>query len=870
MDNDLRPGSSPVAGYTLIERLGKGGFGEVWKATGPGGIPVALKFVAIDQGVGQVELRALEVIKHIRHPHLLSMSGSWQIDGMLIIAMELGDRTLMDRFREAVGQGFPGIPAPEIFEHFLDASKALDFLNEPRHPTGDKGPQGIQHRDIKPQNLLLVGGSVKVADFGLARMLEHSTTGHTGSMTPSYAPPEFFEQKTSSQSDQYSLAVTYCQLRGGRLPFEGHPAAVIAGHLHREPDLSMLPEAERPAVARALSKAPRDRWPSCRTFVNAVIEAGDTRLAPPTQVPPVTEVHVPPTRLAKTWEAADSRFDLAPGPAKGAVAGKPRKLLIPMIAATVVVALLILFASNRSISVVPNASPDREQARQAPEIPTNLEKLPEPKAKPEVSTKPPAVDPVVAFRPLFNGQDKSGWRTIPGKGGDWFVDNGVLVGRNGPGYLFTDRDDFEDFHLRVEARINAPGNSGVFFRAEYGLHGSFSTPNGYEAQIAPESATFDGKFRTGSLMGLAPVEARLIAPDRWFVMEVIVEGDHLRVMVDGKDASNVTDTNRRYSKGAIALQVNDSATRVEFRKLEVRDLRGSASSTKPRSPTASSPPVTVAPARLGMPTAPSPAKPLNPALAPISKGMALLAKATYDDAITAFGEAIQLDPKSAVAYAGRGLARGFLLPPGVPSTGRRRVGAQDDVDTAYRLDPRLAMGRAARGLLLSIGRSPEYGKALDECDEAVLVDPKLALAQAVRAHVYLRRGEQESRNEDLRSAEKIASEAIRLDSRLVVAYQVRGNARRLMERYEDALDDFKMAGRINPEDPMHLVFEGAALKALGRNDMAIGRLGRAIQMNPNLLPAYRQRAELFEEKGEKEKAEADRKEMARLRPRLSD
>ncbi len=270
MEITLEAGAEPVPGYRLVGRLGRGGCGEVWKATGPGGFELALKFVCLAEPVGQPELRAIQIIKDVRHPHLLATFGAWQVGRYLIIAMELAERTLLDRFREAAGQGFPGIPAPEIHEHFLDAARGLDYLNEPRHPSGGTEPVGIQHRDVKPQNLLLVGGSVKVADFGLARILEHTQTSHTGSMTPAYAAPEFFKKQTSSQSDQYSLAVTYCHLRGGRLPFTGGMAEIMAGHLLEPPDLTMLPEGEREAAARALAKEPRDRWGSCRAFVDAL------------------------------------------------------------------------------------------------------------------------------------------------------------------------------------------------------------------------------------------------------------------------------------------------------------------------------------------------------------------------------------------------------------------------------------------------------------------------------------------------------------------------------------------------------------------------------------------------------------------------
>ncbi len=231
---------------------------------------MVLKLVFLDEG-GKIEQRAMEVIKAIRHPHLLPVFGIWRKNNWLIVAMELADRTLFDRYKEAVGQGFPGIPAPEIHEHFADAARGLDYLNEPRHSAGsDAGPMAVQHRDIKPQNILLVGGCSKVADFGLARVIEGSTSGHSGGMTPTYAAPEFFAGKTSSQSDQYSLAVTYCHLRGGRPPFTGTIQEVMMAHVSNPPDLSMLPESERPAVARALSKNPKDRWPNCRAFVESL------------------------------------------------------------------------------------------------------------------------------------------------------------------------------------------------------------------------------------------------------------------------------------------------------------------------------------------------------------------------------------------------------------------------------------------------------------------------------------------------------------------------------------------------------------------------------------------------------------------------
>jgi WD40 repeat protein len=256
----LVAGAEPVPGYRLVQQLGRGGFGAVWKAIGPGGFAVALKAVPLDERAGPVEQRALETIKEVRHPHLLATFGAWESNGTLYMALELAEGTLLDSLGKAQAQGFPGVPLTELLDQMHEAAEGLDFLNA----------QGILHRDVKPRNLLLVGGSVKVADFGLAKLLADHVAEHSGSLTPAYAAPEFFAGRSAATSDQYSLAVSYCLLRGGRLPFDGNAVELMHGHQSSVPDLSMLPEAERKIVGHALSKEPHHRWPSCRAFVEAL------------------------------------------------------------------------------------------------------------------------------------------------------------------------------------------------------------------------------------------------------------------------------------------------------------------------------------------------------------------------------------------------------------------------------------------------------------------------------------------------------------------------------------------------------------------------------------------------------------------------
>src|SRR5438309_3865951 len=254
--------AEPIPGYKLIERLGGGGFGEVWKAEAPGGLHKAIKFVygdletASEDGQrAEQELKAMSRVKAVRHPYILSLERYDIIDGQLIIVMELADRNLWDRFRDCRSQGLAGIPREELLRYMEEAAEALDLMNIEHQ---------LQHLDIKPQNIFLVHNHVKVADFGLVKDLEGMMASVTGGVTPVYAAPETFDGWVSRFCDQYSLAIVYQELLTGSRPFSGTSVRqLVMQHLQGAPDLSTLPECDREAVGRALSKSPDQRFPTC-------------------------------------------------------------------------------------------------------------------------------------------------------------------------------------------------------------------------------------------------------------------------------------------------------------------------------------------------------------------------------------------------------------------------------------------------------------------------------------------------------------------------------------------------------------------------------------------------------------------------------
>lgn len=262
-DPDRQPPTLP--GYTLTARLGAGGYGEVWLAQAPGGVPKAVKFIfgSFNDRRAEHELRALHRIKSVRHPFLLSLERIEVVDERLAIVTELADSSLKDRYDECRRQGLPGIPRDELLGYMHDAAEALDYLSE-RH--------SLQHLDVKPENLLLVAGHVKVADFGLVKEIGKTQASLVGGLTPLYSSPEVFQGMPGTRSDQYSLAVVYQEMLTGTPPLAGANAAELTmQHLQGEANLAPLPMSDRFAIARALAKDPTQRFPNCSAMVNALL-----------------------------------------------------------------------------------------------------------------------------------------------------------------------------------------------------------------------------------------------------------------------------------------------------------------------------------------------------------------------------------------------------------------------------------------------------------------------------------------------------------------------------------------------------------------------------------------------------------------------
>ncbi len=235
--------------------LGDGGYGKVYKVLDTkGNIEKALKIIShpLDTDAARMELDALEKIKNLKHPFILLPESFWveQERGQLVILMELASGgNLRECLAKHQKEGKSGIPVQELLGYVKDAADALDYLQR----------QKIVHRDIKPENILLIGDHAMVADLGAAKLLHH---GRTTSAPPlgslPFMAPEVFRNSVSRRSDQYSLVVTYAELRQGKRVFKGKSwGEFYKAHTSGTPNLdAKLSQGERDVILRRPVQGP--------------------------------------------------------------------------------------------------------------------------------------------------------------------------------------------------------------------------------------------------------------------------------------------------------------------------------------------------------------------------------------------------------------------------------------------------------------------------------------------------------------------------------------------------------------------------------------------------------------------------------------
>ena len=290
-------GMEPLPGYVLVRYLGSGCIGDVWEASGPGGTAAALKFIRLAGASGITEYKAIQRVKRLVHPNLNPITACWLLDpqgailnparrhedvtsdgpaATLVIAMLLGVMSLQTRLGECRRAQMPGIPADELLSYMEDTARGLDFLNQSDHGLGADDPGPIQHGDIKPLNLLLVGNATQICDFGLATALQdHRRSMERSAGTPAYMAPEICRgEAPSRQTDQYSLAITYYELRTGQLPMSDADLTSITrvADAHKKNRLVFddVAHDEADVLRRATALNANERFESVRDFVRVL------------------------------------------------------------------------------------------------------------------------------------------------------------------------------------------------------------------------------------------------------------------------------------------------------------------------------------------------------------------------------------------------------------------------------------------------------------------------------------------------------------------------------------------------------------------------------------------------------------------------
>src|SRR5436190_11510768 len=275
--------------YSLERELGGGGMSRVFVASDKAlGRRVVIKVLPpeLAEGVSVDRFkREIQLAAQLQHPHILGVISAGEVDGLPYYTMPYVDGHSLRARLAATGQ----IPIGEIVAILRDVTKALAYAHD----------HGIVHRDIKPDNVLLTGGSAVVSDFGIAKAIVAARTPSRGATltqlgsalgTPQYMAPEqaAADPDVDHRADIYALGVMAYEMLAGHPPFTGSPRKLLAAHLGETPQPITGSRPDTPPelaemVMRALAKDAGDRPQTAMEVLRVVesVTSGGTHPATP-------------------------------------------------------------------------------------------------------------------------------------------------------------------------------------------------------------------------------------------------------------------------------------------------------------------------------------------------------------------------------------------------------------------------------------------------------------------------------------------------------------------------------------------------------------------------------------------------------------
>ena len=269
--------------YRLKKKLGEGGMGQTWLAEelveNEVSQRVVLKILTQElrgnaDALKEVR-RVFDLTKNLNHSSICPLLGRY-VDpdfGDFLVMKYADGGTLADWFNTQPGHE-NGLPLETLLPIFRPLAEALDHAHR----------NGILHRDVKPKNIMFMGKTPVLIDFGLAARIRPEnvtsntqsfsrtdTMAHSSSGTPQYMAPEQMEGKSQNgRTDQYALAAVLYEMLTGTLPFSGNVVSIVLQKSRFDPQLPQFAPHVNAALARALSFNAADRFSTCAEFIDAL------------------------------------------------------------------------------------------------------------------------------------------------------------------------------------------------------------------------------------------------------------------------------------------------------------------------------------------------------------------------------------------------------------------------------------------------------------------------------------------------------------------------------------------------------------------------------------------------------------------------